>query len=174
MALENLNIKRIYCFGWSQPLNKNWTSIANSSINKGWKAIDKKALESTLAADVLRSYSRLFESEFEDLDDSIHYTVYFDNNKKLFCLELTNGKDNGAELMLEQKKLFFKSDMFKKTTRRAHELLERAKKIYEGQVKQHIEDGDLLEIDEIKAEAVESFLNDSQLMRNFKLAKWAK
>lgn len=174
MALENLSIKKIDCFGWSQPLAKNWTSIANSSISRGWKSIDKKALESTLAADVIKSYSRLFESEFEDLDDSIHYTVFFDNVKKLFRLELTDGKDNGAEILLEQKTAFFKSAMFKKTAKRAHELLMRAKKIYEETVKQHIEDGDCLEVDETKAEAIESMLNDEQLMRNFRLAKWAK
>ena len=51
MALENLNIKKIHCFGWSKPLAKNWTTIASSSISKGWNGIDKKALESTLAAD---------------------------------------------------------------------------------------------------------------------------
>ena len=174
MALENLNIKKIQCFGWSTPLAKNWTTIASSSISKGWNGIDKKALESTLAADTEKSYKRLFESEFEDLDDSIHYTVWFDNAKKLFCLELTNGKDNGAEILPEQKRDFFKSSMFKKTAKRAYELIERAKKIYEGQVKQHLEEGDLLECDETKLEAIESFLNDEQLMRNFRLAKWAK
>lgn len=155
-------------------MSKNWTSLAGKAVSYGWRSVDKKALESTLAADAVKSYSRLFESVFEDLDDGIYYTVWFDNAKKLYCLELTDGKDNGAELMLEQKREFFKSEMFKKTSKRAAELVERAKKIYTSCVKDHLESGELLEVDETKMSAIESFLNDEQLMRNFRLAKWAK
>lgn len=70
----------------------------------------------------------MFESEFEDLDDSIHYTVFFDNNKKLFDLKLTNTKT--GEILPEQKKALFNTETFKKTAKRAYEILTRSLETY--------------------------------------------
>lgn len=170
--MQNLDIKKLEVFGWSHPKKDCWWYIINPSISKGWHSIDVKKAEQSLKTNILSSYTRLFSSDFEDLDDSIHYTVYFDNQKRLFNLELTNTKN--GEILPEQKKEFFKSDLFKKTAARAYEILVRAKEQIENIVMTHIEQGELLEIDEIKLEAIIHMLNDQVLMKNFRLAKYAK
>lgn len=114
----------------------------------------------------------LFEAEFEDLDDSIHYTVFFDNQKRLFDLKLSNTKS--GEILPEQRKTFFKSDVFIKTAERAYEILLRSLKLFNETIKTHVENAELLDVNEIKLEAIESFLNDQQLMKNFRLKKYVK
>lgn len=175
MAMQNLDIKKIDIFGWSLPKSDCWWYIIGQAISngwRGWQSIDVKKVEQSLKTNILSSYNRLFSSVFEDLDDSIHYTVYFDNQKRLFNLELTNTKT--GEILPEQKKEFFKSEIFKKTAARAYEILVRAKDQIEKFVMKHIEQGELLEIDEIKLEAIVHMLNDQVLMKNFRLAKYAK
>ena len=172
MAMQNLDIKNLELFGWTLPKNACWWYILNSSISKGWNNVDVKKAEESLKDNIQHCYERLFQAEFEDLDDSIHYTVFFNNQKKLYDLELTNS--NSGEILPEQKKEFFKSEMFKKTATRANELLLRAKKLVENVVIKHVEDGELLAIDEIKLEAIIDMLNDQQLMKNFKYAKYSK
>lgn len=71
---------------------------------------------------------------------------------------MTNTKT--GEILPEQKKEFFKSEIFKKTAVRAYEILVRAKDQIEKVVMKHIEQGELLEIDEIKLEAIVHMLND--------------
>lgn len=153
-------------------MKQGWYAIANKAQSLGWKNIDVQRLEDSLSKNVLTSYEHLFESEFEDLDDSIHYTVFFDNNKKLFDLKLTNTKT--GEILPEQKKALFNTETFKKTAKRAYEILTRSLETYQQIIRTHIEAGELLKVDETKLEAIENFLQDQQLLKNFRLAKYAK
>lgn len=170
--MQNLDIKKIEVFGWTSPKSQCWWYICNPAISKGWKAIDQKKAEQSLKANVEACYKTLFSADFEDLDDSIHYTVFFDNQKKLFDLKLTNSED--GEILPEQKKELFKSETFKKTALRAYEILERAKKLIEDLLDDHIEAGELLEVDETKLSAILSMLEDQQLLKNFRLRKYVK
>lgn len=172
MAFQNLDMKKVSCFGWCYPRNTDWWRMANSTISQGWHSLDQKKFEASFAKNVAESYEHLLEADFEDLDDSIHYTCFFDNNKKLYELKLTN-TDTG-EILSEQKKEFFKSESFKKTAKRAAELVSRAKDVFEKTVKPHVEAGEMLLLDEVKLEAIESFINDQTAMRNLKLGKWAR
>jgi len=52
----------------------------------------------------------------------------------------------------------FKSESFKKTAIRAYEILERAKKMIEDVLDDHIEAGELLEVDETKLSAILNML----------------
>ena len=172
MNMQNLDIKKIEVFGWTSPTSQCWWYICNPAISKGWKAIDSKKAELSLQANVDVCYKTLFVAEFEDLDDSIHYTVFFDNQKKLFDLKLTNSKN--GEILPEQKKELFKSETFKKTVARAYEILERAKKQIEDLLDDHIEAGEMLEVDEVRLAAIIDMLEDQQLMKNFRLRKYVK
>ena len=141
-------------------------------MSKGWKAVDVKKAEQSLKANVETCYKTLVTADFEDLDDSIHYTVFFDNQKKLFDLKLTNS--TAGEVLPEQKKELFKSETFKKTAARAYEILLRSKKLVEDLLDDHIEAGEMLAVDETKLSAILSMLEDQQLLKNFRLRKYAK
>lgn len=81
----------------------------------------------------------------------------------------TNG-----EVLPEQKKILFKSDVFKRTAERAYELIIRAKKMIEECVDDHIQAGEFLQVDETKLEAIMDMLEDQMLLKNFRLRKYAK
>ena len=172
MDMQNLDVKKVEVFGWTSPRQDNWWYICNPAMSKGWKAVDVKKAEQSLKANVETCYKTLFTAEFEDLDDSIHYTVFFDNQKKLFDLKLTNS--TAGEVLPEQKKELFKSETFKKTAARAYEILLRSKKLVEDLLDDHIEAGEMLAVDETKLSAVLSMLEDQQLLKNFRLRKYAK
>ena len=170
--MQNLEVKKIEVFGWTSPKKDNWWYIVNPSVSKGWKSIDAKKAERSLAANVQTCYKTLFTADFEDLDDGIRYTAFFDNQKKLFDLKLTDS-ENG-EILPEQKKELFKSETFKKTAARAYEILERAKKLIDDAVDDHIEAGEMLEVDETRLAAILDMLEDQQLLKNFRLRKYVK
>ena len=73
-------------------------------------------------------------------------------------MKLTNSKN--GEILPEQKKEFFKSETFKKTVARAYEILERAKKQIEDLLDDHIEAGEMLEVDEVRLAAIIDMLED--------------
>lgn len=138
----------------------------------GWKSIDKKKFESCFAANVVDSYLSLFTAVFEDLDTSIKWKVEFDNNRKLFKLSIDGSDD--VEALPAQKVELFRNDAFKRTAKRAYEYVSRAAELYHSIVESHLLDGELVEVDEPKLEAVLSFCSDQQLLRNFRLGKYIK
>lgn len=73
-------------------------------------------------------------------------------------MKLTNSKN--GEILPEQKKELFKSETFKKTVARAYEILERAKKQIEDLLDDHIEAGEMLEVDEVRLAAIIDMLED--------------
>ena len=167
----NLQIEKIFCFGWQFPRDKDWAKMALEAKVHGWKVVQPKKFESCFAANVKDSYSALFAAEFIDLDTDIKWKVEFDNNKKLFKLSIL---DSDAEVLPEQKAGFFKNDAFKRTAKKAYEYVMRAKELYEEVVESHLHAGELLEVDEPKLEAILDFCKDQQLLRNFRLGKYIK
>lgn len=172
MDFKNLDLRKIECFGWQTPRDKNWQKIATVASAKGWKNIDKKAFESCFAANIEASYKTLMSAVIEDLDTSVKWQVVFDNNKKLFNLSIFESDE--AEVTLEQKAAFFKSDMFKRLSKKAYDYIISAKDTYNEAVKEHVNAGELLEVDEVKLEAIIDFCNDQQLLSNFRLGKYVK
>lgn len=59
-----------------------------------------------------------------------------------------------AEISLEQKADFFKSDMFKKVAGRTADLVARAVVQYNEVIEQHLKSGELLDVDEVKLAAI--------------------
>lgn len=170
---KNLDLRKITCFGWQAPKDKNWQKIAAAAATKGWsRSVDKKAFESCFAANVEASYKNLMVAVFEDLDTSILWQVAFDNNKKLFDLSIFESAE--AEVTLEQKAAFFKSDMFKRTSKRAYACIIAGRDTYNKTVAEHVNAGELLEVDEPKLEAILAFCSDQQLLSNFRLGKYIK
>lgn len=172
MDFKNLDLRKIECFGWQTPRDKNWQKMAAAASTKGWKSINKKAFESCFAANIEESYKTLMSVVVEDLDTSVKWQVVFDNNKKLFNLSIFESDE--AEVTLEQKAAFFKSDMFKRLSKKAYGYIISAKDTYNEAVKEHVNAGELLEVDEVKLEATIDFCNDQLLLSNFRLGKYIK
>ena len=165
---KNFDLTFVECFGFTSPRAKSWTKLADRAFTDGG-AQAKKDLEKSLANNIEASYYRLVGVGVKDLDTDTEYFVSFNNGKKLWDMEISGSKE--AEVLPEDKDAFFKSDVFKKVLKQASTDLDRALKTYEEVVKQHIEAGELMEVDETKLERVIFDCNDKLLMKNLKSGK---
>ena len=169
--MKNFDLTYIECFGFTSPIAKSWTKLAEVAFAKKDK-LALKDLEQSLKWNVESSYYRLVGAGVKDLDSDIEYFLSFNNGKKLWDLEIKDSKT--AEVLPEDKDELFKSDLFKKLLKQASTVLDDATKLYEGIIKQHIEAGELMEVDEVKAEAIEHMLADGALVKNLKAGKYIK
>ena len=80
------------------------------------------------------------------------YALWFDNNKGLWDVCIVNSPR--AEMTPEQKTDFFTSETFKKTAKQTYYYIDEAKKTYQKIVKKHIEDGEMIDIDIVKLDAI--------------------
>lgn len=165
---KNFDLTFVECFGFTSPRAKSWTKLADRAFTDGGEQA-KKDLEKSLANNIEASYYRLVGIGVKDLDTDTEYFVSFVNGKKLWDMEISGSKE--AEVLPEDKDAFFKSDVFKKVLKQASTDLDRALKTYEEVVKQHIEAGELMEVDETKLERVIFDCNDKLLMKNLKSGK---
>ena len=166
--MKNFDFTFCECFGFTSPRAKSWTKLAEVVFAKKDKQA-LKDLEKSLKWNVESSYYRLVGAGVKDLDSDIEYFVSFVNGKKLWDIEIKDSKD--AEVLPEDKEEFFKSDLFKKLLKQASTDLDEAAKLYKDVVKQHIEAGELMEVDETKLERVIFDCNDKLLMKNLKSGK---
>ena len=169
---ENLDLNEWYCFGIEHPKENSWTTIALKSRTLGWKAIDVKKLENSLRQNVDSSYLFLASFYLTNLDDDMKYLCFFDNQKGMWGLQIQDSPK--AEIDLEEKSNFFKSDMFKKIAERTADLIQRANDEYEQVIDQHLKNGELLEVDEIKLSAILHLANQKVTMQNLRSGKWMK
>lgn len=165
---KNFDLTFVECFGFTSPRAKSWTKLADRAFTDGG-AQAKKELEKSLADNVEAAYYRLVGLGVKDLDTDTEYFVSFINGKKLWDMEISGSKE--AEVLPEDKDAFFKSDLFKKVLKQASTDLDEAAKLYKDVVKQHIEAGELMEVDETKLERVIFDCNDKLLMKNLKSGK---
>ena len=167
----NCDFTYIECFGYTSPAAKSWLSLIGNAFDKRDKQAVKD-LEKSLKWNVESAYYRLVAAGVKDLDTDTEYFVSFVNGKKQWDIEIKDSK--GAEVLPEDRDAFFKSDEFKRLLKQATNYLEEAASAYEGIVKQHIEAGELMDVDETKLEAIESMLEDGTLMKNLKSGKYIK
>ena len=167
----NCDYTYIECFRYTSPAAKSWLNLIDAAFAKRDKQALKE-LEKSLKWNVESSYYRLIGAGVKDLDTDTEYFVSFVNGKKMWDIEVKDSK--GAEVLPEDRDEFFKSEDFKKLLKQATNYLDAAASAYESMVKQHIEAGELMAVDETKAEAVESMLEDGALMKNLKSGKYIK
>ena len=166
----NVDPKNIACFGFSLPRKDSWYMLLHDVAAKGWKSIDKDKFEKTLNENVLGAYSHLVNFEFKDIDTDTDYLAVFDNKLKLWTLEIPGSSDEAVTK--EDKKAFFKDEMFKKTCKRADEILTNAQKSCQNYILPEVEKGNFINLDEIKLEAVMDMIDDPQLRKNLRLGKY--
>jgi len=164
MNFENIDITDIECFGFSSPKKDCWLTQLRKAQEFSMIQ-DVKKFEDSFASNIESSYYRLCGVTFKDLDTDLVYYASFVNGWKKWDLEVEDGK---AEVPLEEKKTFFKTDEMKKIAARAAKYIEDAAAMYEKSVKEQIEEGNLLKVDESKLEALIKQATDASLLSAFK------
>jgi hypothetical protein len=87
----------------------------------GLNNIDKTAFEKSLADNVKFTYENLISISFVDLDTNTNYLVGFENKLKLWHLTIPDTTDEAIDD--NDKKEFFKSDIFKKICKRSIQIM---------------------------------------------------
>ena len=167
---EGLDLRSAVCFGYSSPKAHSWTQLAENAATVGWKNADIRQLAKDLAVNVERCYHKIAQFKLTNVNDDMTYTVWFDNNKNLWDVEVANSPKAG--LLPEQKADFFGSEMFKSIAKRTYFWLVNAKKVYDQTVAQHVESGEMLDVDVVKLEAIIDFINTKHFMDNLRICKY--
>lgn len=175
MAFENLDLKSAICFGWRPRFRsgvpvRSWCEIAEESITKGWRRVNVKALARDLAVNVDACYFYVAQGEFVDLDTGFTWRAVFVNDHMMWKLDLPGSPD--AETLPEDADAFFKSEFFRKFAKRCGDLIDRARAEFTKTVEQHLEDGDLLEVDEVKLSRVMKDVDTKRFMENLRGCKY--
>lgn len=169
-VFANLDIRSAFCFGYSRPASRCWLCIAEQARDVGWKSVDVKELEASLAQDVDRSYMAIARLKVANIDDDMEYEVKFDNNKSLWSVEIFESPD--ADMTIEERADFFKSEMFKKIAKTTWRRVKEAKQTFDEVVRQHLDEGELLLVDDIKLDAIMSFLRQEHFLDNILEGKY--
>ena len=167
---EGLDIRSVRCFGFKSPKQDSWKQIAQQSITAGWKYIDKKKLESDLANNVDESYTSIAEFTAEDVATGIKWKAKFINDKQLWTLAIEDSPD--AEVLLDDKVAFFTSELFLNFMKKALDYVLTAKKTYDEIVSEHLENGELLAVNEVKLSALLWYIDNKTFMDNFRLGEF--
>lgn len=179
---SNLDLKQITVFGrgnnfkdvagkkTGETAGPDWAELAEQSKTVGWKNIDREALERSLTEDVEACYFRLVSFNVVDLDDDTVWHASFLNSKGLWDLEIANSPK--ADVEPQQMADFFSSEEFLKIAKKAGWILEGARALLEEVVNEPLENGELLEVDEVKLAAIMHWLSDKQVMENLRSGKF--
>lgn len=171
MDPNNIEVISVGCFGWrAKNKGDGWWYIGNQLASKTKDELDIMKMEANLAEDVKLAAKNLVVAEFKDVESDMQYVVKFENDRKLWKLEVKSSPD--AQIMKEDKKKFFGSEVWKLTCRRAVEILERSLATLNDYITPMVESGELMKVDEIAYRKVVDFLEDGELMKNIKLHKY--
>lgn len=154
---DGLDLRGALCFGYNYPKSSSWTNLAEIAVDKGWNNIDVKQLETNLMHNVEACYYKIAQFKFENVNDDMKYLLWFDNNKGLWGVCIEGSPD--AEMTIEQRADFFKSEMFQKIAKQAYYTIVDAKKSYDKIIRQHVENGELLDVDVVKLDAILHFID---------------
>lgn len=160
----------IACFGFTLPRKESWYMLLHKVSSSGWKAVEDGKLEKSLAGNVKSSYENMVSMSFKDLDTDFEYLCGFDNKLKMWKLELPDSPDDA--ISKEDKKAFFKSEIFKRTCKRADEILTNAYESCKNMIMPEVEHGRFIELDETKLEAIMDMLDDPIFRKNLKIGKY--
>ena len=167
---SGLDLKSVRCFGFAAKGQDCWKSMADQIEDVGIDYVDIKRLENSLAKDVDQSYLRIAEFKLANVDDDMVYEIWFDNNKGLWGIAIQDSPK--AEMTIEERADFFKSDMFKKIAKKTYYRLLDAKNSYYKNVNSLVQNGGLLDVDVIKLEAILSFISSDYFLKNIEAGKY--
>ena len=166
----NIDLKNITCFGFTLPRKDSWYIVLHKVSSAGWKSIDVNKFQKQFNENVLGSCDYMVNIQFKDIDSDTEFLAVFDNVKKLWKLEIPGSPDDAVSKT--DKKAFFSNEMFKKTCKRAEEILTNAASSCQNMIMPEVEKGNFIDVDEIKLEAVLDMINDSSFMKNLKMGRY--
>lgn len=169
MTDKDIDLTDIQCFGYTVPKSESWFELLKIVQSSGWKSIDLKQFESSLNKNTIQSYPSLCTIKFKNIANDFSYVVAFDNFRKKWTFRVEDSPENAVDET--EKKDFFKSETFKKTTTKADDLISRAVGLAKNMLLQKIEEGAFIGLDEIKFEAVLNFAEQPDLRSNLRLGK---
>lgn len=166
-----LDLREAYVFGWEKnPTKKCWYNLSLQARALGWDKANIQQLESSLKTNVEACYFHLASLYFIDLEDDTRYHAWFDTMKMLWGLEIEDSPK--AELEIQQIGDFFKSDIVKKCISRCAELITRAAKEFDENLRVQLEEGRMLAVDEVKLAAILDAVSKDITMKSFREGKW--
>lgn len=164
---KNIDITNITVFGKNMPKGKCWTNLIKKA--KDFSLIDKKKFEESLKWNVEGSYYRLASIIFKDLDTDIEWFLSFITGMKKWNLELgIDSKKADYTVTPDQKFDALNNPDIKRVIEKMNTVMLDAAALCKEKVMQHVEAGELLEVDETKLERVLDAIDDSTLMGNLK------
>ena len=168
-----VDIKNIFAFGFTFPRKDSWQMLLKPVANSGkWSSIDLEQFQKVLNENVLATYENLIAISFVDLDSDTEFRASFINQKKLWKLEIPGSPDDAVSE--DDTRAFFKAEEFKKICKRADEILNNAYTACDKLLIPVIKKGEMINVDEIKLEAIMHFLDDPLLRKNLKLGKFVQ
>lgn len=174
MAFEYLDLRYAECFGWRRPDRRNpgrsWVDIAEASVGLGWNGVDVKALERDLAFNVRQCYFNIACGEFIDMSTDFIWRATFINDHAMWKLTLPKSPD--TEVLPEDASAFFASEFFKKFAKRCADLIRHAEFRFTQTVEPHLDDGDLLEVQEEKLSRIMYSAGNKRFMENLRTGKY--
>lgn len=165
-----LDLRAARCFGFSPNKDQCWVHLVVKIDKEGRDNVDLDALEHGLTADVEKSYIKIAEFKLVDINTDIAYVLWFDNNKELWGVQIKDSPK--AEMSIEERADFFKSEMFKKIAKKTYYCLLKAKKAFDGSVKQEVESGEMMLVDVVKLDAIMHFLDSEHFLQNLLAGKY--
>lgn len=167
MSFENLELTKAECFGWKTLSGDfpGWVDVARQLRDIGWGSGSEQAvaeLRKDLAADVVKSYRDICRFTVKDLDTDVVWDLAFVNDKQLWSLTLRGD----ARPLPEDLDGFFRSELFGQIARSASDRLRRAADVYDELVDERVEDGLLLDVDEVKLSAIMYWLRSKEFIEN--------
>ncbi len=98
------------------------------------------------------------------------YHLWFDNNKALWRVEIFDSPN--AEISNEERAGFFGSELFKKIAKKTYNRILSAYNAFNNVVKQHVDNGEMLLVDDIKLDAILYFLSLDYFLKNLLNGKY--
>lgn len=175
MAFERLVLKDVQCFGWDPPdVEKmcGWRAVARHCMSFGWKPKYARKIDEGLAADVAKSFTRIAQARFFDLDTGMRYRTWFENGKALWFLEIVDSPK--AKILDEDLQGFFGSEEMSRFARACSTLALDARDVYRKVVQDHLVHGELLKPDAAKLDQILRYLDVGRFVDNLRERRFGR
>lgn len=149
---DQLVLERFRVFGITAAKGGSWSDMAEIAMSDGWRSVNLRAFQESLARNVDRCYRRIAAFRFRNADDDLEYDVWFDNERQVWDFSIKDSPD--AELSVDERGNLFKCEPFRKYAEWAYLQIDRAFRIFNAAVERKFEAGDFLMVDEVKMQAL--------------------
>lgn len=149
---DQLVLERFRVFGITAAKGGSWSDMAEIAMSDGWRSVNIRAFQESLARNVNGCYRRIAAFRFRNADDDLEYDVWFDNERQVWDFSIKDSPD--AELSVDERGNLFKCGPFRKYAEWAYLQIDRAFGIFNAAVERKFEAGDFLMVDEVKMQAL--------------------